>query len=115
MLGGVGNQLMENHCHRRACLRLQNDVGTIDARVGSRRIGCQLTSHKSKQRYSLPSTLAQQLMCPRHRANAAVERSYEMVHRATGVQRVGGDGTNSRQHVLDAMIKFSIQGALEFL
>src|SRR5215471_16342032 len=115
MLCGVGNQLMENHCHRLACLRLQNDVGTIDVRVGRRRIGCQLTSDKSKQRYSLPPTLAQEFVCPRHRADATIERSYEMMHRAAGVQCVGGDSANSCQHILDAMIKFSIQGVLERL
>src|SRR5262249_32645091 len=75
MLCGVGDQLMEHHCHRLACLRLQYDVGTIDGGVGSRRIGCQLTSHKFQQRYSLPPTLPQEFVRPRHRANAAIKRT----------------------------------------
>jgi hypothetical protein len=108
MLCSVGNQLMENHPHCLTCLRLQYAVGTTDIGISPRRIGCQLTSDKSKQRYSSPSTLAQEFVCPRHRTNAAIERSYELVHRASGIQCVGGDSANSGQHILHAMIKLSI-------
>src|SRR5262245_3690174 len=59
--------------------------------------------------------MAQKLMRRPHRANAAVERSDEVLHRAAGVHRVGSDGLDGREHVLDAMIELGNQPALLLL
>src|SRR2546430_1550117 len=50
-----------------------------------------------------------------HRPNAAIERSYEVVHRAARVQCMSGDGANGREHVLDAMVEFGNQCPLVLL
>src|SRR5262245_40473520 len=56
--------------------------------------------------------MAQKLVRRAHRANAAVERSYKMLHRAAAVHGVDSDGLNGREHVLDAMVELGNQLAL---
>ena len=46
-------------------------------------IRCELVPNELCQRYPLPPTGAQQLVCCCHRANATVERRYEIGNRAT--------------------------------
>src|SRR5262249_9070422 len=54
----------------------------------------------------------QQFMCPCHRLDATIECRRKIGHRAARTQRVGNDGTNGRERVLDAMVKLSEQDAL---
>src|SRR5690242_8019842 len=63
----------------------------------------------------MPLSGAQQFVCSGHRAYATVERSYVVMHRATCIHCAGRNGGNGREHILDAVIELSIQGALTFL
>src|SRR5262249_8530555 len=69
----VSCKLVQHHCYGLTGLRAQNHLGTADVVVVVRGIGSELLSNEFCQRYPLPSTKTQQLMCCRHRAKAPVQ------------------------------------------
>ena len=63
----------------------------------------------------MPPTGAQQFVCRCHRANASIERRYEIGDRSAPLPRVGDDSADGRECVLDAMVELGQQSALLFL
>src|SRR5262245_51777767 len=114
VLCGVGGELMEHYCHCLTGFRAQYDLGATDSGIVVCGIGCKLVLNKLCQRYPLPATGAQKLLCCCHRANASVKRRYEIGHRSTTNRRLGNDGADGREGVLDAMVELRNQHALAF-
>src|SRR5262245_17760479 len=114
VLCGVGGELMEHYCHCLTGFRAQYDLGAADSGIVVCGIGCKLVPNKLCQRYPLPATGAQKLLCCCHRANASVKRRYEIGHRSTTNCRLGDDGADGREGVLHAMLELRNQHALAF-
>src|SRR5215831_7065197 len=115
VLCGVGGQLMEDHCHCSAGFRAQDNLGAADLGIVGCGIRCQLVPNELCQRYSLPRTGAQQLLCCCHRANASVECRYEIGNRFTPNRSLGNDGADSREGVLDTVVELRNQDTLALL
>jgi hypothetical protein len=49
VLCSVRGQLMQDHCHRLARFRLQEDIGAVDLSIVTRGIRCELTQNESCQ------------------------------------------------------------------
>src|SRR5262245_14219919 len=106
---------MEHHCHCLACFCAQHDFWPIDLDIVGCGIRCELALNQLCQRYSVPSTGAQQLVCCCHRANAPVESRYEIGHRSIPNRSLGNNGADGSEGVLDTMVELRDQCALVFL
>src|SRR6185295_11296097 len=78
VLCSVGGELMEYRGHGLTRLGLQQDVRAADLGVVAGGIWFELAPNEFCQRHPLPPTGAQQFMCRCHRANASIERRYEI-------------------------------------
>src|SRR5215467_5183986 len=105
---------MQDHCHGLSSFRLQGYTWTVDASF-VRGIWRKLTSNKFRQRYAAPLALAQQFMCSRQRPYAMAKSSNEVRMRSTNFLCLLNDRSNRREHVLYAVVEFSIQQASMFL
>src|SRR5262245_50364737 len=63
----------------------------------------------------MPSMGAQQFVCRCHRANASIERRYEIGDRSAPLPGMGNNGADGRECVLDAMVELGGQSALLFV
>src|SRR4029453_7688674 len=115
VLCGVGGELMEHHRHCLACFCAQHDFRAVDLDIVGCGIRCELALNNLCQRYPVPSTGAQKLVCCRHRANAPVESRYEIAHRSIPNGSLGNYGADGREGVLDTMVELRDQYALTFL
>src|SRR5262245_14419779 len=115
ILCGVGGELMQHHGHRLTCLRLQNDFGAANLSVVAGGVRCKLAANEFCKRYPIPPAGAQQLVCCCHRANASIERRYEIGDRSAALPGVGNNSADGRERVLDAMVELGQQSALLFL
>src|SRR5262245_5093728 len=109
VLGSVGGELMEYHGHRLTRLGLQQDARSADLGVVAGGVRCKLAPDELHQRHPMPPMGAQQFVCRCHRANASIERRYEIGDRSGPVPGVRDNRADGRERVLNAVVKFSIQ------
>src|SRR5215831_16132397 len=107
-------QLIKDHRQslRRFCF--QRYARTTDARFTSG-VWRKLALYNFRERYAAPAALAQQFMGVRQGLYPLTKTSDKVRVRAGGFLCLLDDGTNRREHVLDAMVELSVQEALMFL
>src|SRR5262249_31427135 len=81
--------------------------GPLDLGVAAGDIRSELAPDELDERHPVPSMRAQQFVCRCHRANASIERRYEISNRSASLPSVRNNSADGRECVLNAMVQLA--------